>query len=171
MHSVVHRRRKYGGSTITQQLVRTLFIADPTKLVRRKLVEITLALWFHRVCTKPLQLELYLASVRFDAGIAGLPAAIRYFFGSLKKSLSSAEAFFLIERISNIHSRLLVEKIDQMIRAAVAAELLKMEDVTRVIELYDAAVRTGKIKDSHRTGIERLHKAWQPKAMNPSPQV
>lgn len=154
------RHRRTGGSTITQQLVRTLFIEDQTKLIRRKLVEIILAFWFDRVFSKSEQLELYLASVRFESGVFGIAAAMKHFFGEVKKNISPAEAFFLIERVSNIRSRLLVEKVDQTLRGTIAPGLLSDADARQAIGLYVSAVSSGKIQDSEGAGIKRLEKAW-----------
>lgn len=74
-------KRRSGGSTITQQLGRTLFIIDRTKLFRRKLMELLFALWVHRTFSKDEQLELYLASVRFERGVYGIIEAMRYYWG------------------------------------------------------------------------------------------
>lgn len=153
-------RRRSGGSTITQQLVRTLFIQDHAKLLRRKVVEIMLALWFDRVSSKVDQLEVYLASVRFEAGVFGLAAAMKHFFGGIKKLLSAPEAFFLVERISNVRSALLAERIDQIARGAMSAGLLSTPDLVPLIELYSSAVSRGQIRDPNGVGIARLKRAW-----------
>jgi penicillin-binding protein 1A len=158
--SVLGRRRRSGGSTITQQLVRTLFIEDQSKLVRRKLIEILLARWLNKVFAKNDQLELYLASVRFEASVFGIAAAMKHFFGEVRKTLSPAEAFFLIERVSNIRSRLLVAKVDQTLRGAVAAGLLEPADAKQAASLYVNAVKSGRIQDPEGTGVIRLEKAW-----------
>ncbi len=158
---IIGLRRRSGGSTITQQLVRTLFINDQKKLVRRKLVEIMLARWFNNVIGKPAQLEMYLSSVRFETRVLGIAAALKHFFGEPKKSASPAEAFFLIERVSNIRSRLLIEKIDQTLRGAVAAGLLSYADARQAVGLYANAVKSGKLQDPDGSGIERLEKAWK----------
>lgn len=158
--STLGLRRRSGGSTITQQLVRTLFIHDQRKLFRRKVVEILLARWFDRVVAKNDQLEMYLASVRFEASVFGMAQALRWFFGAISKGISLPMAFFLIERVSNIRSRLLVEKIDETLRGAVTAGVLDEAQTTKVIGLYAEAIRDGKIQDSEGHGITRLQKAW-----------
>lgn len=117
--SILRLGPRSGGSTITQQLVRTLFIFDQSKLVRRKIVEILLAVWVSSVISKERQLEMYLAAVRFEYGVLGVPAACNYFFGSINKEISNPEAFFLIERLSNVRSRLLGAKVLQTLRRAV----------------------------------------------------
>ena len=141
-------KRRSGGSTITQQLVRTLFITQPEKLVRRKAVELLLALWFDSVFQKQDQLDVYLASVRFERATYGIIAAMRHFFGRVVTWPTPAEAFFLIERVSNIRSQLLVSRIEQIVASAVQVNLLNRAEVIDLRNLYRAAVKSGKITDS-----------------------
>ena len=152
--------RRSGGSTITQQLVRTLFIQDQRKLVRRKIIELLLALSFDKVFAKHHQLDLYLASVRFETGVFGIAAALKYFFGTVDKPISKAQAFFLIERVSNTRSRLLVEKIDQTLRGALVSGLLSLADAREIVKLYRNAVHQRKIIDPEEIGISRLAQSW-----------
>lgn len=170
--SVLGLGRRSGGSTITQQLVRTLFIEDQSKLFRRKLIEILLAWWFNKVLTKNEQLEMYFASVRFEANVYGIAAAMKHFLGGVSKTVSAAEAFFLIERISNIRSRLLVEKVDQTLHGAVAAGLLSPVEARETVKLYVSAAKSGRILDSDRGGIARLQEAWDRpnKPIQPTPK-
>ena len=149
-----------GGSTITQQLVRTLFIFDQRKLVRRKIVEILLAVWASSVISKDRQLEMYLAAVRFEYGVLGVAAACKYFFGSLKKEISNPVAFFLIERLSNVRSRLLGPKVLQTLRRAVSDGALSEEDVVEVVVLYREMVKRGVIQDVGNSGLSMLEEAW-----------
>lgn len=151
-------KRRSGGSTITQQLARTLFIEQPTKIVRRKIVEIILAIWLDRVIAKGDQLEFYLASVRFERGVFGVAAAMRHFFGAVKRAPSMAEAFFLVERVSNIQSRLLADKIRQALNCAMTAGVLSSDDLKEVIELYERSVRQGQIQDGDGYALERLRR-------------
>jgi len=152
--------RPSGGSTITQQLARTLFIADLGKLYRRKGVEILLALWLDRVLPKKQQLEIYLSSVRFESGIYGLPDASKHFFGNSKTTIAAPEAFFLVERVSNVRSRLLVEKIDQTLRGAVKAGVMSDAEAKNAILIYEASVHSGVISAPSGAAVERLKKAW-----------
>jgi penicillin-binding protein 1A len=160
LRSALRTGRRAGGSTITQQLVRTLFIVDQRKIVRRKIIEIIMALWFNKVFSKHDQIQMYLASVRFDRNVYGLAAATRRFFGGLERDLCSAEAFFLIERISNVRSLLLVGKVDETLKAAVSTSLLTYEEACNVVELYAKAVSDHVILDPSGTGVDRLKLAW-----------
>ncbi len=153
---IIGLKRASGGSTITQQLVRTLFIQELTKLVRRKLIELLLALWFDRVISKENQLDLYLAAVRFDRGIFGVPAAMRHFFGELIQQPSAAQAFFLIERVSNVQSRLMGDKVASTLQAAISSGVCSEVDAEEVVQLYERAVASGKIVDGDQSSLSRL---------------
>ena len=140
-------KRRSGGSTITQQLVRTLFIQDITKIIKRKIIEMLLAVCFDRVFTKNEQLELYLASVRFERSVYGVMEAMHHFWGLIVAQPSIAQAFFLVERVSNIHSYLLSEKIIQTAKSAINAGVMTYDDICELYKLYYEAVTSGKIKD------------------------
>lgn len=158
--SILSLGPRSGGSTITQQLVRTLFIFDQHKLVRRKIVEILLAIWASSVISKERQLEMYLAAVRFEYGVLGVAAACKYFFGDIKKEISNPEAFFLIERLSNIRSRLLGPKVLQMLSRAVSDGVLSEGEVVEIVDIYRQMVKQGVIKDDGNAGLSMLEEAW-----------
>lgn len=148
MLGLLRIKRRSGGSTVTQQLIRTLFIIDQSKLIRRKIVEILLSFSFNRIFKKDEQLALYLASVRFERGVYGVLEAMHYFFGKSIENASKAQSFFLIERVSNIHSLLLTDKIIQTLQQALENKILNVQDINELIELYKKAISVGKIKDS-----------------------
>jgi penicillin-binding protein 1A len=145
IQSVLNSTSKAGGSTITQQLVRTLFIHDLRKTYRRKIIEILLAIWFNKIISKNEQLEIYLSTVRFEKGVFGITEAMKYFWNQFIKEPTNAQSFFLIERVSNIKSRLLVKKIIQTINNAKAKNILQEKDIVELINLYDEAIKTDKI--------------------------
>ncbi len=152
-------KRRSGGSTITQQVGRTLFIIDQSKLFRRKLIELFIALWVNRIFPKDDQLELYLAAVRFERGVYGVLDAMRYYWGRIITNPSRAEAFFLIERVSNIRSLFLTDKIIQIARSAIDVGQIKTEDIVELIRLYEESISNGKIKDP-KGGIARMAPEW-----------
>lgn len=80
-----------GGSTITQQLARNVFLTND-KTWTRKIREIILALALERKFSKDEILELYLNRVYFGGGAYGIDAASRKFFGHPASQLSLAEA-------------------------------------------------------------------------------
>ena len=80
-----------GGSTITQQLARNVFLSS-TKKFGRKFREWILALAMERKFTKDQVLELYLNKVYYGGGAYGIDAAARKFFGHGADHLSLSEA-------------------------------------------------------------------------------
>ena len=83
-----------GGSTITQQLAKNLFLSSQRTLIR-KLEELVLALWLEMRLSKPDILELYLNRVYFGAGAYGVESAARRFFNKGAQSITMAEAAVL----------------------------------------------------------------------------
>lgn len=84
-------RRAQGGSTITQQLAKLLFLT-PEKSVARKIKEALLAIQIERAYTKEEILELYLNQINLGSGAYGVEAAARLYFGKPAKGLSLPEA-------------------------------------------------------------------------------
>ena len=83
-----------GGSTITQQLARNLFLTfDQTW--RRKGQELILAIWLEMKFSKKEILALYLNRVNFGAGAYGIEAAAQRYFNKPAKSLTIGEAALL----------------------------------------------------------------------------
>ena len=80
-----------GGSTITQQLARNIFLTN-TRTFGRKVKEAILALALERRFSKEQILELYLNRVYFGGGAYGIDAASRRFFGHSAETLSLEEA-------------------------------------------------------------------------------
>ena len=80
-----------GGSTLTQQLAKNLFLTQE-RTVSRKIQEAILAVWLERKYTKNQILELYLNRVYFGAGAYGIEAAAQRYFSKPARSLSLAEA-------------------------------------------------------------------------------
>jgi penicillin-binding protein 1A len=80
-----------GGSTITQQLTKVLFLT-PDKSLERKVKEAVLALELERRYTKDRILEMYLNQVYFGHGAYGVEAAARTYFGKSVSELNVREA-------------------------------------------------------------------------------
>src|SRR5215470_5498455 len=90
------RRRRIveGGSTITQQLAKVLFLT-PDKSLERKLKEALLAFLLERRYSKDRILELYLNQIYFGQGAFGVEAAARTFFGKPVGELTLSESALL----------------------------------------------------------------------------
>ncbi len=84
-------RWRQGGSTITQQLARNIFLTN-SRTFGRKVKEGILALAIERKFTKDQILELYLNRVYFGGGAYGIDAASRRFFGHSARQLTLGEA-------------------------------------------------------------------------------
>jgi penicillin-binding protein 1A len=91
---VLHRGTAQGGSTITQQLAKNLFLTQE-RTVTRKLQEIVLALWLEHKYSKRQILELYLNRVYFGAGAYGIEGAGQRYFGKSARHLTLSEAAML----------------------------------------------------------------------------
>jgi len=92
--NVLHRGVSQGGSTLTQQLAKNLFLTQE-RTMQRKLQEVELALWLERKHTKAEILELYLNRVYFGSGAYGVEAASQKYFGKSAKNVTVAEAAML----------------------------------------------------------------------------
>jgi penicillin-binding protein 1A len=80
-----------GGSTITQQLAKTVFLT-PERSASRKIREALLALWLERHFTKDQILEIYLNRVYLGAGTYGVDAAAHRYFGKSAAKLNLYES-------------------------------------------------------------------------------
>ena len=92
--NVLHRGVSQGGSTLTQQLAKNLFLTQE-RTFQRKLQEVELALWLERKHSKAEILELYLNRVYFGSGAYGVEAAAQRYFGKSAKNVTLAEAAML----------------------------------------------------------------------------
>lgn len=93
-HDLGHHRNLQGGSTITQQIARTLFLT-PEQTLRRKLQEAGLAFRIERLMSKDEILDLYLNRIYFGGGAYGVDAASRTYFGHSATQSTLAEAALL----------------------------------------------------------------------------
>jgi penicillin-binding protein 1A len=92
--NILHHGVSQGGSTLTQQLAKNLFLTQE-RTFQRKLQEVELALWLERKHSKAEILELYLNRVYFGSGAYGVEAAAQRYFGKSAKNVTIAEAAML----------------------------------------------------------------------------
>jgi penicillin-binding protein 1A len=83
-----------GGSTITQQLVRMLYLSQERTL-KRKTQEAMLAIWLEAHLSKEEILTTYLNTAYFGAGVYGADAAAKRYFGKPAKELTLSESAML----------------------------------------------------------------------------
>jgi len=92
--NISQKRMREGGSTITQQLAKNLFLT-PDRTFGRKVQELILAVWMEAKYSKAEILELYLNRVYFGSGATGVDAAAQRYFGKSAKHVTIAEAALL----------------------------------------------------------------------------
>jgi len=92
--NLLHRGLSQGGSTITQQLAKNLFLTQE-RTFERKIQEVVLALWLEHKFSKAQILDLYLNRVYFGSGAYGVEAAAQRYFGKSARQVTLAEAALL----------------------------------------------------------------------------
>jgi len=83
-----------GGSSITQQLAKNLFLTNE-RSISRKIKEAYLALWLEHHLTKKQILSLYLDRAYMGGGAFGVQAAAQFYFGKSARDINLAEAAML----------------------------------------------------------------------------
>ncbi len=83
-----------GGSTITQQLIKSTLLT-PEQTIERKIKEIILAFWAERIFTKDQILTMYFNQVAYGGTAWGIEAASETYFGQDVKDLDLAQSAFL----------------------------------------------------------------------------
>ncbi len=87
-------RVRQGGSTLTQQLAKNIFL-QPDRTLRRKIQELLLAFWLEANFTKEQIFSLYINRVYLGAGTYGVEAASRAYFGKSARNVDLQEAAVL----------------------------------------------------------------------------
>ena len=108
-YNLSEKRLVYGGSTISQQTVKNVFLS-PSRNPLRKWHELVLTIGMERNLSKRRILEHYLNVAEFGRGIYGVDAAARYYWGVPASRLSSAQAIELAATLpspiaNNPHTR------------------------------------------------------------------
>jgi len=133
------KRFAYGGSTITQQLARSLYLT-PDKNLLRKVKEALITFWMEQTLTKKRILELYLNVVEWGPGIYGVEAASRHYFEKQSSELTPDEAVALASilpsprRWSPLSERAFMARrrtnlLERMRRAGYLPEVLEESEV------------------------------------------
>jgi penicillin-binding protein 1A len=120
-----------GGSTITQQLARNLFLT-PNQTYRRKAQELILAMWLEAKFSKKEILELYLNRVYFGAGAYGIEAAAQRYFGKPASELTVGESALLAGMMKGPSRYSPVSATDRAARRAtiVLDEMVRIRAIT-----------------------------------------
>ena len=91
---MVINKNLQGGSTITQQLVKTALLT-PERTITRKVKEVILALWTEKIYSKDQILEMYLNQVPYGGSSYGIEEAAKTYFGKNAKELTVEESALL----------------------------------------------------------------------------
>ncbi len=116
-----------GGSTLTQQLAKNLFL-KPDRTIERKVQEVLMAFWLEHTYSKDQILEMYLNRVYFGSGSYGVEAASRRYFGKSARDVSLSEAALLAgllkapSRLSPARDPQAAERRAQLVLAAMRDE-------------------------------------------------
>lgn len=94
LEEMVETNRFRGASTITQQMVKNVFLSD-SRTIWRKIHEIILSQKVEKVLSKDRILEVYLNSIEYGPGIYGIKSASSYYFKKSSSALSPREGAFL----------------------------------------------------------------------------
>jgi penicillin-binding protein 1A len=131
-----------GGSTITQQVAKNLFLTN-ARTFRRKVQELLLTLWLERTFTKREILEIWLNRVYLGSGAWGVDAAARIYFGVSARRVTLWQAAVLAG-LPRAPSRF-NPRADPTAAAARAREVLAAMVSTGAITLTEAQAAAGQI--------------------------
>ncbi|KZM51251.1 transglycosylase domain-containing protein [Labrenzia sp. OB1] len=154
------RRLSQGGSTLTQQLAKNLFL-EPDRTMRRKIQELVLAFWLEAEYSKDEILEMYLNRVYLGSGAYGVDAAARRYFGKSARLLTIAEAATIAgllkapSRYSPARNPDLAEDRAQLVLAAMHEEGYINSD-----EAKNAIAAPAKVVRRYTTASENYAADW-----------
>ena len=127
-----------GGSTLTQQAAKNLFL-KPERTLRRKLQEVLLALWLEAKFTKDQILTIYLNRVYFGQRVYGVEAAARHYFATTASQLSDYQCALLAGMLKGpnrynpfINPDLSKQRTEVVLKNLVAAGYMSEADVKAV---------------------------------------
>ncbi|MBO0662707.1 penicillin-binding protein [Jiella sp. MQZ9-1] len=128
-----------GGSTLTQQLAKNIFL-NPEQTLQRKIQEAILAVWLEHKFTKDQILDMYLNRVYFGSGATGVEAAARRYFNKSAKDVTLSEAATLAGLLK-APSRLSPARDPKAAKARSEVVLAAMLDEHKIDkEQYDDAI-------------------------------
>jgi penicillin-binding protein 1A len=125
-----------GGSTLTQQLAKNLFL-EPDRTMERKVQEMVLAIWLETKFTKDEILQLYLNRVYYGSGATGIEKAAEVYFNKSARELTLSEAATLAGLLKapytyspKLHADAAAERARLVIRSMVDGGFISQEEAT-----------------------------------------
>ena len=160
--NVVSGRLVQGGSTITQQLAKNLFLT-PDRTIERKVQEILLALWLEQKYTKTQILEMYLNRVYLGSGSYGVAAASRRYFNKSAKEVSLPEAALLAgllkapSRLSPARDPKAARERAQLVLAAMREQGMIGDKELSVATKQPSCRQAGLLRFARNDGSKRIY--------------
>ena len=152
------KKFKFGGSTISQQLAKNLYLS-PSKNPIRKLREAIITWKIERVLSKRRILELYLNVAEWGEGIFGIEAATRHYYGKSASELSPEESARLTSVLPNPRrfnplgdSRFVTKRAD-LIYSIMVRRGIVVPEYEEVIEDTNEPVEESSQKDNPQDSI------------------
>jgi penicillin-binding protein 1A len=156
--NLVHHSVVQGGSTITQQVVKTLLLT-PERSFERKAKEMVLSLKLESKLTKDEILWLYLNQIYFGAGAYGIQAAAQTFFGCDVENLTIAQAA-LLAGLPRAPSRYDPQRSSKEARARQQYVLGRMRDEHFITQEQYAAAEQEPMVIQPRRGAAYMDAPW-----------
>jgi len=121
-----------GGSTITQQLVKSALLT-PERTIERKMKEMVLALWTEQLYSKDQIMEMYLNQVPYGGSAYGIEEAAKVYFGKHAQDLTLSESTLLagLTRAPSIYSPFINPDLAEKRRNQVLNEMYSNGYITR----------------------------------------
>jgi len=165
--NVTQRRAVQGGSTITQQLAKNLFLTPERSLVR-KIQEVWIATWLENNLSKDAILTLYLNRIYLGAGCYGVEAAAQFYFGKAAKDVNVQEAAMLAAlpkaptRLAPTSNLAAAQKRAALVLAAMSeAGYLKPEQYAAALKTPAMPAETEQRDGAHYYADWLLDQLWQ----------
>ncbi|WP_420412774.1 transglycosylase domain-containing protein [Roseibium sp.] len=149
-----------GGSTLTQQLAKNLFL-EPDRTIKRKIQELVLAFWLEAEYSKDEILEMYMNRVYLGSGAYGVDAAARRYYGKSARLMTIAESAIIAgllkapSRYSPARNPDLAEDRAQLVLAA-----MHEEGYISAEEAKNALAAPAKVVRRHTTASENYAADW-----------
>jgi len=131
-----------GGSTITQQLVKTALLT-PERTIIRKIKEVILALWTEKIYSKDQILEMYLNQVPYGGSSYGIEEASKTYFGKKAQELTVEEAALLagLPQAPSIYSPYINPEIALIRRNEVLVSMKNQGYISQELETQSKSIK------------------------------
>lgn len=151
-----------GGSTVTQQLAKNVFLT-PERSLKRKAQEAILALWMEREYSKQQIIAVYLNRVYFGAGTYGIDAAARRYFGKSARDMMLPESA-MIAGLLKAPSRYAPTNDRELAIGRATQVLINMEDAGLInegqLEAAKKMYKTMQFAEMASTQASRYYTDW-----------